>query len=167
MNEKIAAYNSRREMDAERKKRKKREAMRVRPEFVGKAISEGRCRCCTLPKGLEAHHIVHRSKLRGMGSAVRDDLNNAMALCHECHMKYHAGKIKFRRSMLSTSELGFIIEHVGAGWLEKVYPERLNERLVRNRQQRNASPRSSFEAAAAASLLRLRTGSEEKGNDED
>lgn len=165
MNDRLTAYNARRALDRERQKRKRQEAMRVRPEFVQKASDEGQCRCCLRATAIDAHHIVHRSKLRGMKGHIRDDLRNSMALCRDCHSLYHAGKMKFDRSMLSQSEVEFILQYAGQEWLDKVYPERENGRPIRNGRRRASAPNPGLEAAIAAGRLGLRTGYEAEADE--
>ena len=48
---------------------------------------EGECQCCheTVEEGLEVHHIMPLAKYPDLGC----DENNGIALCKQCHSKYH------------------------------------------------------------------------------
>ena len=125
MNEKMRAYNARREIDV-KKKKDKRSQTSLR-KFREKAKQEDKCRNPECMRSrrfskLHAHHIVHRGKFNPYNKE-RDNPNNAMALCFVCHTNYHTGKLFPNRSWLRDEEIAFIIEHVGSGWLGKVYPK--------------------------------------------
>lgn len=52
------------------------------------------CETCG-SKAVDIHHI----DARGMGGSEKDDINNLMALCRECHIKY--GDIKDKKEWLN------------------------------------------------------------------
>ncbi len=119
------AFDERRRLDKARQRERSTKRKRVAPEFIAKVLLEPGCRCCRSPRGrikIDAHHIVHRNKM-GRDNPLRDHPDNAMALCHECHMGSHDGSVKLRRDMLSASELAFIIKNVGEGYLDKHFVE--------------------------------------------
>ena len=56
------------------------------------------CSCGTLPvlnRKLDVHHVVERRK------GGSNDLDNLVALHHECHMKVHAGKAMISKNYAS------------------------------------------------------------------
>lgn len=52
------------------------------------------CETCG-SKAVDIHHI----DARGMGGSEKDNINNLMALCRECHIKY--GDIKEKKEWLN------------------------------------------------------------------
>jgi 5-methylcytosine-specific restriction endonuclease McrA len=52
------------------------------------------CETCG-SKAVDIHHIDSR----GMGGSEKDDINNLMALCRNCHIKY--GDIKDKKEWLN------------------------------------------------------------------
>ena len=52
------------------------------------------CETCG-SKAVDIHHI----DARGMGGSDKNDINNLMALCRECHVKY--GDIKEKKEWLN------------------------------------------------------------------
>ena len=52
------------------------------------------CETCGC-KAVDIHHI----DARGMGGSEKDNINNLMALCRECHIKY--GDIKDKKEWLN------------------------------------------------------------------
>lgn len=118
-------FDERRRLERARQRQRATKRKRVDPAFIEKVRSEDRCRRCgksSRRAKIDAHHIVHRPKL-GRDHPMRDHPDNAMALCHECHMGHHDGTLKLRLDMLYVSELEFILRHAGEGYLLKHFPE--------------------------------------------
>lgn len=119
------AFDERQRLAKKRQRERSTKRKRVAPEMIEKVKSERGCRCCGASARrvkIDVHHIVHRPKM-GRDHPLRDHPDNAMALCHECHMGHHDGTVKLRRDMLSASETAFILQHVGEGYLDKHFPE--------------------------------------------
>ena len=55
-----------------------------------KVESEGRCRACGATLGLQAAHIIPRSRVRYGG----EHPDNILPLCGECHSAQHAGHLE-------------------------------------------------------------------------
>lgn len=75
-----------------------------------------KCKCKMCNKSgvkLEAHHIVFRS------DGGKDTLNNLITLCHSCHSKVHAGKLKITGGV--SGKLDQIAQHtmIGKSYLYK------------------------------------------------
>jgi 5-methylcytosine-specific restriction endonuclease McrA len=127
VNDAIRAYNDRRNLDAERQKERSKRRRGLDPAFKAKCDAEDRCRNpdCLRTRAthsLERHHIVHRSLL-GRDNPDRDHPDNGMALCHPCHQAHHTGRASFTRSMLSASEIAFILQSMGEPYLDRHFPE--------------------------------------------
>ncbi len=73
-----------------------------------KVDAEGACRSCGTPHGLEAAHIVPRSRVTSGG----EDARNIVPLCRMCHADQHAGTVELL-PLLSRSEQAYAVELVG------------------------------------------------------
>jgi hypothetical protein len=77
------------------------------------------CRNCgALARHL--HHIVPRSKAR----AVRIDYErNGLPLCIDCHNGWHNRSVTILHAVLTDAEFACAVEHGGALWVERNYPD--------------------------------------------
>lgn len=119
-------YNARR-LHSEKRDIKRRKLLRKAEKSARKKIKEeGRCRNPECSSGLppEWHHATPRSKF-GKWDTAKHDPDNAVPLCHTCHMLFHNGGT-LPRSTLLPSEVKFILSHAGKAWLDKHYPEDLS-----------------------------------------
>ena len=70
--------------------------------------------CCYCGKNtrIEAHHIIPKS----INPALENNIENGIALCHECHLKAHGGTFNpFGASMtLSHSQCAPVIDFVSS-----------------------------------------------------
>lgn len=119
------AFDDRQRLAKARQRERSTKRKTVAPAFKAKVNGERCCRQCKAPRGsvkIDMHHIVHRPKM-GRDNPLRDHPDNAMALCHDCHMSHHDGTLHLSRSILSASELAFIMENIGEGYLDRQFPE--------------------------------------------
>ena len=105
--------------------RERKELARLTKESRNKIREEGRCRNphCVGRRKPQWHHIVPRSKF-GKRDVVRHHPDNAVPLCHFCHMAWHGNEVVLHREDLSVSEVAFILEHAGKAFLDRHYPRR-------------------------------------------
>lgn len=75
-----------------------------------KVDAEGHCRACGSTHGLEAAHIVPRSRLRADEGA--EDPRNICVLCARCHRAQHAGALELL-PILTLEEQGYAASLVG------------------------------------------------------
>ena len=74
------------------------------------------CGRCGSSDGLQAHHIVPRSR----GWRYAADPDNIVILCHECHANLHAGKWQIDGSRVAYKPALITVEEVQRwlDWLE-------------------------------------------------
>ena len=70
-----------------------------------KLAADSVCRCGCGRRASDGHHILLRSQ---RGDDVED---NVMPLAHECHMRYHAGRL--RKLTLTEREFGYLAAKLG------------------------------------------------------
>lgn len=75
-----------------------------------KVASEGACRACGSTVGLQAAHIIPRSRIHADGGGESAD--NVICLCRDCHAAQHAGRLELL-PMLTLEEQGFAASLVG------------------------------------------------------
>lgn len=75
-----------------------------------KVEREGACRNCGTSHGLQAAHIVPRSRLTAKEGAEHP--NNIVPLCADCHAAQHAGHLELL-PLLTLEEQGYISGLVG------------------------------------------------------
>ena len=124
MTDKIDEYNERRALERSRKIAIKKE-MKSSTNLARKKIKEeGRCRNprCTTGMKPEWHHAVPRSKF-SQRDKTQNSVDNAIPVCHVCHMEWHQNITVLRRSDLQASEISFILRAIGEHWIDRHYPE--------------------------------------------
>jgi predicted restriction endonuclease len=77
-------------------------------EAHAKVLSEGQCRYCASPRGLDPAHLVPRSR----ATAGVMDPRNIVPLCRTHHTLFDAGRLEILGS-LSLDEQSFIVGLVG------------------------------------------------------
>lgn len=108
-------YNERRNLAA--KKKRKRPS---NPDVLA-AFDRSRCAICQSGHGVEAHHIVPRSKF-GKGESP-DVVSNLLAVCHACHQDHHTTAHKrIPRLVLSEAQIAFVVAKQGESWMDRWYP---------------------------------------------
>lgn len=75
-----------------------------------KVESEGHCRACGGTRGLQAAHVVPRSRLGARSGA--EDPGNIVPLCVDCHAAQHAGRLELL-PLLSLDEQSYVVSLVG------------------------------------------------------
>lgn len=75
-----------------------------------KCDEEGRCRACGDTRGLQAAHVVPRSRVTIGG----EDARNIVPLCVVCHSAQHSGRLELL-PLLHRDEEAYIVELVGLG----------------------------------------------------
>lgn len=120
----IDEYNERRAFEKARKKLEKKELRKHERGARAKVRGEGRCRNpdCRTGQRPEWHHIVPRSQFASRNH-LQNHEDNAVPLCHHCHMTWHQNVTVLRRSDLKASEVAFILENAGQHFLDRHYPE--------------------------------------------
>jgi len=79
-------------------------------EARAKVHEEGRCRACHTTHGLQAAHVVPRSRVNaGLGA---EHPLNIVPLCAHCHALQHDGKLELL-PLLSFREQGYVAGLVG------------------------------------------------------
>lgn len=73
-----------------------------------KVTEEGRCRSCGHAQGLEAAHVVPRSRVTVGG----EDPRNIVPLCGLCHGAQHAGRLELL-PLLTREEQSYVVSLVG------------------------------------------------------
>ena len=63
----------------------KRSAAHVKAQKAGRERDLNTCQVCGSKNGVEGHHIIDH---QFSGAA---DMDNIIALCHDCHVKAHKG----------------------------------------------------------------------------
>lgn len=121
-------YWERRKLQEERDAAKRR---RENPEhplgYAHRVKAHGQpCRVCKLlhrhnVHGIEAHHIVHRSRIGGRHPLVHHP-DNIMPVCHTHHQDHHTTTRRIPWDALTEAEQAFAVEHAGPGWSERWYP---------------------------------------------
>lgn len=76
-----------------------------------KVDAEGACRACGTTHGLQAAHIVPRSRVSA-GAGRGEDPRNIVPLCVDCHADEHNGRLELL-PLLTLPEQGYIAELVG------------------------------------------------------
>lgn len=79
------------------------------------------CRRCGAKHGIEAHHVVHRSKIGSRSPYVHDPAN-LIPLCRACHTAHHSTDRRTPRACLTSVELTFAKRHANPSWLDAWYP---------------------------------------------
>lgn len=74
-----------------------------------KVETEGRCRSCGAAHGLDAAHIIPRSRIPG---AAAMDARNIVPLCRSCHTSYDQDGLEML-GRLTREEETFIVSLVG------------------------------------------------------
>lgn len=113
-----AEYDARRELERTRKRGRTRQAI-PQDVLVAKLFGH-RCRLCDAA-GVEAHHLVPRSKWR-TGDAAVNDPDNVIPLCHLHHQDHHTTTKRIPRSVLTAEEATFVITHTTPAWADTWYP---------------------------------------------
>ena len=113
-------YNSRRALEKGRDKKRNRALKEAEKDARTKITNEGRCRNpdCSSRLPAEWHHAVPRSKF-GKWDIAKHHRDNAIPLCHTCHMLWHKNEPVLRRSVLLPSEVSFILTHSGPTFMYK------------------------------------------------
>jgi hypothetical protein len=122
--DRIESYNERRAHEKSVKDTRKKAMNKLMRLAKSKIKDEGVCRNpnCTTRKRPQWHHAVPRSKFGSKDERVHH-VDNAIPLCHDCHMTWHQNVIVLRRSDLTASEVSFILEAAGEVFLDRHYPE--------------------------------------------
>lgn len=128
MNTKLEEYWERRRLAEERKAARRKAMKGTAPLAKSKAekASGKSCRVCLLHgvinmQGIEAHHIVHRSRIGSRHPMVHEP-DNIMPVCHRHHQDHHSTHHKIPRSALTDEERAFLLRYGGEGWTAKWYP---------------------------------------------
>lgn len=86
------------------------------------------CRLCGATHRIEAHHVVHRSKIGSRNPYVHDPAN-IIPLCTTCHQHHHThADRRVPRKALTSVELTFARRHANVGWLDLWYPTHGDDR---------------------------------------
>ena len=121
MDPRLAAYNARRQHQAQRKRAKRRSSFGNAARTA--KIDGHPCRVCGSGWDVEYHHIVPRSKFPKGVDGVTSPAN-AMPLCHQCHQDHHTrgrdGRVP--RTCLLPEETAFVLATKGEAWLHAWYP---------------------------------------------
>lgn len=80
-----------------------------------KVDAEGACRACGGVHGLEAAHVVPRSRV---AAGPGEDDRNIVPLCRRCHQLQHAGRLSLG-SLLTVDERAYVVGLVGVGEAER------------------------------------------------
>jgi 5-methylcytosine-specific restriction endonuclease McrA len=75
-----------------------------------KVDEEGQCRACGTNSGLQAAHVIPRSRITRGG----EDPRNIVPLCVGCHQAQHAGRLELL-PVLHRDEQAYAVELVGLG----------------------------------------------------
>ncbi len=75
-----------------------------------KVDAEGMCRMCGAYDGVQAAHIVPRSRL--VGGEGAEDPRNIIPLCFRCHGQQHAGDLELL-PLMTHEEQGYVASLVG------------------------------------------------------
>lgn len=83
------------------------------------------CRVCTLlgyknTYSIEAHHIVHRSRIGSQHPLVHHK-DNILPVCHHHHQDHHNTIHKIPYIVLTTEERVFLNQYGGQAWSKKWY----------------------------------------------
>jgi 5-methylcytosine-specific restriction endonuclease McrA len=85
-------------------------------EARAKVVREGRCRNCGTTNGIEAAHLVPRSRVNANGGA--EDPRNILPLCGDfangCHRAYDEHRLTIR-PLLTPEEIAYMVHLVGQG----------------------------------------------------
>jgi hypothetical protein len=93
-----------------------RNPQRVWTEAANKVRDEGKCRRCGSPFGLEAAHIIPRSRIGARRGA--EDARNIIPLCSRDHAAQHAGLWELG-PFLTEKEWLWAVHLVGEGEAER------------------------------------------------
>lgn len=89
---------------------------RVWLEMRAKVVREGQCRNCGTTHGVEAAHLVPRSRLGPNKGA--EDARNCIPLCGDfergCHRAYDEHRMSIRH-LLRADEIAYMVQLVGEG----------------------------------------------------
>lgn len=99
-------------------------------EARAKVVREGQCRSCGTTHGLQAAHLIPRSRIGPNGGA--EDPRNIIPLCgqfeHGCHEAYDHHRLNIE-DLLTPDEIAYMVYLVGEGE---------THRRIRNEGRRHA-----------------------------
>lgn len=84
------------------------------------------CRVCALQRrrnvhAIEAHHIVHRSRIGSKHPLVHHP-DNILPVCHTHHQDHHTTDRRIPWAALTPEERAFVVQQGGPAWAERWYP---------------------------------------------
>lgn len=127
-------YWERRRLEEERQAARRRRQNPDHPlGFARRTKAQGQpCRVCALHGrrnvyGIEAHHIVHRSRIGSQHPLVHH-ADNILPVCHTHHQDHHTTSRRIPWEALTPEERAFVVKHGGVGWAERWYPRGSDER---------------------------------------
>jgi len=127
MTSKLEDYWERRELEEQRRleRLKLRMGKGKREHGLGVAkelkIRGKRCRVCGSRYSIEAHHVVHRSRI-GSSHPLVHHPDNLMPVCHQHHQDHHSTTKRIPLAALLPAEREFLERHGGPAWSERWYP---------------------------------------------